>query len=267
MKIVKKLPLVLLVLLLLLLPPQMKSKCQPSGMNCTSDSNHCTSNCCLGVRSSWQGTGCTLMNNSYCNVVWDTDVQVSCPSGGCIVNFDKKQCTFLSGPPSCRLDDYYEQQGCCFNPSPTPVGSNPTATSGPTRTRTPTRTPTPSPTNTPTPIPPMAVLTARYGSLTLKGPLLGLPSQILDGSWNVGVPSFTVKLYVQDPAGVVTTYSQTYGSPGFSFRATQAGDTFFGVSKLGTWHAWFTMRDRNNQSLTSNTVTWWVASYIVHEKP
>lgn len=267
MKIVKKLPLVILVLLLLLLPPQMKSKCQPSGMSCTSDSDHCTSNCCLGIRQSWQGTGCTLINNSYCGVVWNTDVHVSCPSGGCTVNFNKKQCTFLSGPPRCRLDDSYEQQGCCFNPSPTPVGSNPTATTGPTRTPTKTATPTLTPTSTPTPIPPIAVLAARYTYLTLNGQALGLPSQTLDGYWTSAPPTYTVTLYVVDPAGISTTFSQSYSENSFRYTATQAGDALFGVSKLGTWRAWFTVRDRSGHSLTSNTVTWDVAFYQVHESP
>jgi hypothetical protein len=267
MKIVKRLPLVIVVLLLLLIPPQMSSRCQPPGMNCTSDSHHCVSDCCLGIRQSWQGTGCTLLNNAYCGVVWNTDVHVSCPSGGCIVNFNKKQCTFLSGPPRCRLDDSYEQQGCCFNPSPTPVGSNPTATNAPSRTPTRTATPTQTPTPTATPIPPVAELIAQYSSLALRGPLIGQPSQTLIGSWNTGAPNFTVAIYVQDPSGLVIPYTQTYSSLNFRFAAAQAGDTFFGTSRLGTWRAWFTVQDRNNRTITSNTVTWWVAFYAIHEKP
>ena len=270
-RIAKRISILLLFLVLFLLSPQETTHCQ-SG--CTSESHHCTSNCCLGVRSNWQATGCTLWPSGYCTMVWDTDVVVSCPSPGCLVNFNVKTCTFHSGPNRCTLDPSYQEFGCCLagNPPATATPIPPTSTSVPVSTpttaatRTPTSTATRTATTTATVAPMSASLTPRYSSLVLMGPGLGLPAQTLNGTIAGGSAPYSATLHVARPDGSQTTYNLTPGTA-FRFGPTEAGNPSFGVTLQGTWRAWVVVTDSASRSVTSNTAVWDVVFYPIHGQP
>jgi len=115
-------------------------------------------------------------------------------------------------------------------------------------------------------LPLTASLFARYGSLVLMAPRLGLPAQTLNGSISGGTLPYAVTLYVQSPDNSTTGYNLSPGTS-FSFGTSESGDAYFGVSQVGTWRAWFTVTDNSGHSATSNAVTWQVVFYPVHGAP
>jgi hypothetical protein len=252
---------VLLLILLLIVPGQVQ-KC--AGGLCNAGSDHCTSNCCLGVRISDHVMGCTVVNHVACSPVWTNGTwNEYCPAGGCAVTVDQKKCTWV-GWNNCRLDDYYIADGCCMAGSP-PAPTEPPPSATDTPTSTPTATATRTPTATPTPIPLRASLVARHPSLVLMASKLGQPAQLLGGTISGGSTPYNVIIHVVRPDGSSAAYSLTSGTS-FSFGASQAADPDFGTTQQGTWRAWLSVTS-GTQSAVSNTVVWNVAFYVVHERP
>jgi hypothetical protein len=234
-----------------------KKKCLAG---CGPNDSYCTSQCCYGTTVVQDVIGCSAVG-SYCSPVYSSIYPVSCPSPGCKYEHDVHACS-----SSCQLVSDIKVTGCCKSGGPPAATNTPKPAATKTPTRTPTQTPTATPTATPTPIPLVAGLTASYGSLALMAPKLHLPAQTLDGTISGGTLPYTVSLYVQSPDGVKTQYALSPGTS-FSFGATESGDPNFGTAQQGTWRAWFTVRDRLGQVITSNTAVWDVAFYPVHESP
>jgi len=144
----------------------------------------------------------------------------------------------------------------------------PTNTPQPPPPATATSVPTPVPTQTavPTPLPLAASLSARYGSLVLMAPRLGLPAQTMSGAISGGTLPYSVTLYVQSPDNSTTSYNLSPGTS-FSFGTSESGDPYFGVTQEGTWRAWFSVADDGGHNAPSNTITWRVVFYPVHGAP
>jgi len=115
-------------------------------------------------------------------------------------------------------------------------------------------------------LPLTASLSARYGSLVLMAPRLGLPAQTLSGAISGGVLPYSVTLYVQSPDNNTTDYNLSPDTS-FNFGTSESADPNFGVSQEGTWRAWFSLTDDGSRSATSNTITWQVVFYPVHGAP
>ena len=238
-------------------------ECASAGSCVVGDTSHCAagSSCdCTTVVDVLSGR---VLKGTWCDWQWsETNVPVSC----------NENCsyTWSNGNCSCAEDAVCYS---CTGPSKGTTNccggaSVPTATSAPPpATATPMPTSTPTPTATPTPMPPSASLTAKYGALVLYGPKLGLPAQTLNGQINNGTAPYSVTLFVKDPDSNVVSYSPSLVGTTFSFGPGDAGDTYFGVAKLGLWHAWFTVTDSIGRNATSNTVAWEVVFYPVHELP
>jgi len=270
--------LVCIVILLAGAEPLLR-RCQAG---CGPNDSYCASQCCYGTTVVDIATSCTLYSG-WCGTNY-TQNSYSCPSPGCKLQLDAGACQYSAG--SCSLVSNVKVTGCCKAGSAATATSkpNPTATRTPTPTpaktltRTPTKTPTTTstvtpaftatftPTLTPTPPPLTAGLTVRYGSLVLMASTLHLPAQTLEGTAHGGTLPYTATITVVRPNGWQTQYSLSPGTS-FSFGPAESGDPDFGTTQVGTWQAWFIVKDKLGQAITSNTVTWDVAFYPVHEMP
>jgi hypothetical protein len=142
-------------------------------------------------------------------------------------------------------------------PTETPTAT-PTSTPTDTPTPTPTDTPTPTPTNTPAPITDVE-LTARFPTLVLMGPDLGLDAQTLYVHVTGGTAPYNVMLYVTSPSGDTTAYPFIGSSDDMTFDPGAFGDAYFGVREEGIWNAQAVV-----DAVPSNVVTWEVRWYPIH---
>ena len=138
-----------------------------------------------------------------------------------------------------------------------------TATATPTPTSTSTLTPTATPTFTPTPSASLT-LTSDYAYLLQCGAILGEPTQALRGVLTGGsVSGQMIRIQITDPNGSVGNYfvfTDTWGR--FVLDAANVpGDLCFGSSLIGTWSAQAFV---DSLGLSSSTVQWSVAWYIIH---
>jgi hypothetical protein len=148
---------------------------------------------------------------------------------------------------------------CRDEPTPTRTPtSTPTGTPTATPTSTPTNTPTPTPTSTPVPVTDVQ-LTARFPTLVLMGPDLGLDAQTLYVHVTGGTAPYNVMLYVTNPSGDTVAYPFTGSSDSMTFDPGAFGDMYFGVREEGVWSAQAVV-----DAVPSNVVTWEVRWYPIH---